>query len=117
MRVKCLAQEHSTMTRPRLEPGPLNPKVQRANHKTIASPTQFWKQKTYTDRVFVEICFLFKITKAFISTCAVFAVSFVSLEAAADVRSFSVCAQSVGVTIVCFDIRTFINIYNIIKKR
>ena len=25
MRVKCLAQEHNTMTRPRLEPGPLDP--------------------------------------------------------------------------------------------
>ena len=26
MRVKCLAQEHNTMTRPGLEPGPLDPK-------------------------------------------------------------------------------------------
>ena len=25
MRVKCLAQEHNTMTRPGLEPGPLDP--------------------------------------------------------------------------------------------
>ena len=25
MRVKCLAQEHNTMTRPELEPGPLDP--------------------------------------------------------------------------------------------
>ena len=35
MRVKCLAQEHNTMTRPGLEPGPLDPE---SNAVTIRPP-------------------------------------------------------------------------------
>ena len=39
MRVKCIAQEHNTMTRPGLEPGPLDPGgIRRTNHKANASP-------------------------------------------------------------------------------
>ena len=43
MRVKCLAQEHKTMTRPGLEPGPLDPESgalttrQRKRHATKKS--------------------------------------------------------------------------------
>ena len=43
-RVKCLSQEHSTVPRPRLEPGPLDPKL--TNHLATAPPTSTYLLKT-----------------------------------------------------------------------
>ena len=38
MRVKCLVQEHNTMTRPGLEPGPLDPESSALTTRTSRLP-------------------------------------------------------------------------------
>ena len=45
MRIKCLAQEHNTMTRPGLEPGPLNPDPSELTTK-LSCPPASCRQKT-----------------------------------------------------------------------
>ena len=39
MRVKCLAQEHKTMTRPGLEPGPLDPESSALTTRPLRLPS------------------------------------------------------------------------------
>ena len=43
MRVKLLAQEHNTMTRPGLEPGPLDPESSALTTRPTASPSEATK--------------------------------------------------------------------------
>lgn len=46
-------------------------------------------------------------------TCASFPVSFKLSKTATQIRTFSVGAQGVSITIICFGARTFIDIYEI----
>ena len=75
------------------------------------------KKNCSTNRVLNPVHFTLKTTEFVTSTYAIPAVPFISFEAATDVGSFSVRTQSVGVTLVGFNIRTFINkIYNITSE-
>ena len=73
------------------------------------------KKNCSTNRVLNPV-FTLKTTEFVTSTYAIPAVPFISFEAATDVGSFSVRTQSVGVTLVGFNIRTFISIYNITSE-
>ena len=58
MRVKCLAQEHNTMTRPWLEPGPLDPESSTLTTRPPCLPTLVDKHTVFThDRYFTTCIF------------------------------------------------------------
>ena len=62
MRVKCLAQEHNTMTRPGLEPGPLDPE----SSALTAKPPRLPLSIVYCvsiDCPLCEYCFVIQIKK------------------------------------------------------
>ena len=63
MRVKCLAKEHNTMTRPGLEPGPLDPESSPLDHRVcylVYKPKQLFynEQRKELDLFVYNIIYL-----------------------------------------------------------
>ena len=55
VRVKCFAQEHNTLTQPRLKHKCLDLEIQRANHSATTSPTQNTSYKGKYFLYFLEL--------------------------------------------------------------
>lgn len=76
----------------------------------------FWYHITFDYNLYLRLLNLMSVlwltvTKS-IYTCTILAISFVSFHTATNVRSFSVGAQGVSITVILVIVRTFINVYS-----
>ena len=60
MRVKCLAQEHNTMSPARARTRSAHSGVKRANHEATVPPTLFYKDG---ENLFITLLYIFKCLK------------------------------------------------------
>ena len=68
MRVKCLAQEHNTMTWPGLEPGPLDPESSAVTTRPPRLPQLNKRQSYFTSYVYNQINLFFFLPQNIMAT-------------------------------------------------